>query len=340
MSTAIPNGTYIRILFDEPVSFFLQKISEQLQQNTGGSFYSQMDPRSGRGCHPFHIKLITSVEQTVLSCEQICDILRHIGDKYEAVHGSILPVCDVNMLGQVSLKVSCRDCIMIGRELHQLLPGSSDYLSRVEENLEVIIGLFTGSHIAAFEDWLNKELSVNSAVFPLFRGGLIEVNDENRSFTSGAIRLVGKPRARKSIVPLLESDTPPSTPSSSVGREKAADFIDNFAARNIINDLKEVETVQQTVAPSSQTSSQPSFSQSQTPFRSVSVGEQTIEQRLLTSTLTHCKKITEAGEVLATITPGVDYDVIAPVDCELLKRQCAKIFCMIDGLLKAVGPKV
>ena len=334
MLSRIPNNTFIRILFDDSANFFLKKISEQLQHNTGENFVSQLDPRAGLGCAPFHIKLISSVDQTDLTCEDVIEILRQTGEKFEAVHGNLLPVCTVNRLGWVSLKISCRDCVVIGRHLHQMLPGASDNCSRIEDNLAVNIGLFTGIHIAAFEEWLNKELLNNSAVFPFFRGCFIELSEECGGLTNGPIKLQGQP-ARKSLVRLLESDTPPPTPSVIRENEQQMDFLEAMerTTRNIVDDFKEDELDDHLNATETSTNSQIAR-----PLTSGS--EQTIQQRLLTSTLTHCKKITDLGLLIADVMSFPDFDLISPKDSEFLKKQCGKIFCMIDGLLKAVGPKV
>lgn len=325
----IPNGTFIRILFDNEASYFLQKISDEIQQSTEGSFISQLDVRAGIGCPPFHIKLISSVEMTSLDWDSVHELLERTGEVYEAVQGHILPICSVTRTGLVSLKISCRECVEMGRHLAKYLPGANDTVSTIEENLSVSIGTFNGKFKAAFEDWLNKELAENSPVFPFFKGEYIELCEDQNGFFLGSlrdcrpVRFMGKPRARKSIVPLIEVDTP--LPSPKVGTEGDRDIDGNSSGHDGSGDDDRAIHA--------------SASQEKESVGGLAL----IEQKLLASTLSNCKKLMQAHELfghVVVLENNPAYDIIVPVDADLWKKHCASIFRMVDGMLKQVGPKV
>lgn len=184
-------------------------MADQLATSSAeGTFFAQQDPRAGLGCRPFHIKVLTSIEKSGLSCEEVFEQVKNVGNNFGPVCGQVLPVCTVSPDGVVSLKLSCTDCTTIGRYLSRLLPGADDRCSKYDDNIQVSIGKFMLPQTASFfESWLNSELSGNETLFPLFKAEVIELSEEFNNFTHYPVQLVGHGR-RRSVVPLEESEGP------------------------------------------------------------------------------------------------------------------------------------
>lgn len=192
----LPKGAYARIRFDGAVSGFLSTLADQLQTNAEGVFFSQLDPHAGLGCCPFHMKLISPSEMGGLRYLTVLNLLKDIGLKFEGIQGQVLPVCIVNRSGLVSLKISCSDFLPISKHIADVLPGAIDWSMKQENELTVTIGIFMGTHISAFESWLNGELSSNSSVFPVFFCDTIELSEECHPVVNEQIKLAGKLRQR------------------------------------------------------------------------------------------------------------------------------------------------
>jgi hypothetical protein len=55
----------------------------------------------------------------------------------------------------------------------------------------VTIGSYHGPQLNSFEDWLNSQLSLNSSVFPIFKGEIIELSEEFNNFPHYPVKLIG-----------------------------------------------------------------------------------------------------------------------------------------------------
>jgi hypothetical protein len=297
----IPHGTAVRIRFGVAVEGFLRKLAEQLQTNAEGVFFSQQNPKAGLGCCPFHLKLITSLDLSGQSCLTVQNILKEVGSNIDnVVQGLVLPVCTVDSMGLVSLKISSSDCLVVGKSLSQRLPGTNNWSSSHEDNLVVSIGSFRGPHTTAFESWLNAELKSNSAVFPHFIADILELSEEC-SFIQDPVRLSGIKLEQSKInnkfnssingdAPIVE-DLSPLQKDGKISIEQrlltsAASLILKIGGAGIIK----MDPTSSSAANSPQ------------------------------------KKITK-------------YSII-PSEINKWQDQCSKIFTMLDGMLQAVGAKV
>jgi hypothetical protein len=310
----IPSGACVRIRLDKAVESFLSKLAEQLQSNAEGVFFAQQDPRAGLGCCPFHIKIISSVNLTGESCQTISSILHDVASTLESVQGHVLPVCTVDSVGLVSLKISSSDCLLIGKHLSHLLPGANSWSSRHESHLSVSIGSFQGPHTTAFENWLNGELTSNSSVFPIFYGDILELSEGGQNFIQKPAKLSGKelkeiePTHVQEIHTKVERNDIKSKTSLTSGTTEVVPFVSPISEK------------------------------------SASFG-----QRLLTSAATVIQKIEGSGTIKmesnplsakSSTTNNPLKNSIFPSDMVKWQDQCSKLFTMLDRMLQAVGHKV
>jgi hypothetical protein len=195
---------FIFLRFESKVELFLTNLANQIASNSSPDFYSQHDVRSGlKYYRPFHIKLLSNIK--VEHSKQLLKDLQNFGSNFSSVQGQILPLCNISSSGLVSLKISCADCLLINKYLSKL----NNDVSFHQDDIVVSIGVFIGSHQSAFQIWLNNELASNRSLFPIFKSDTIELSEEfnNLNIPYFPIKLIGKTH-RKSVVPLVESDSP------------------------------------------------------------------------------------------------------------------------------------
>ena len=196
----IPDDACVRVTFESAVSIFFGKLAEQLQTNAEGVFFIQQDPLARQGCRPFHIKLIASNSLAGISYKTISGIMRDVGLLCKDAKGHVLPVCVVDSKGLVSLKISSTDCVLIGKQISQLLFDTNGWCPDHEISLLVNIGTFHGPHRSAFEVWLNGELRSNSSAFPPFHAEFLELSKKCGNFLEEPVRLL-----RRSSSPEIRS---------------------------------------------------------------------------------------------------------------------------------------
>lgn len=182
---SIPPGTSLRVRFDVESEAFLTTLTNQIVESVG-VFQAQMS----YSVTPFHIKLVELPSTMIRSssnafysgndCSMVYSRVLDVANRFYSIQGQVIPQCYVNpATGEVSLRIKSADCMLIGRQLANALPGSNDWCCKTEENLLVSIGTFRASHKADFEVWLNKELSNNDkTMFPLFVSSTIEFSEE------------------------------------------------------------------------------------------------------------------------------------------------------------------
>ena len=234
-----PTASFIRVRFDASIDRFLSSLSDYLANSSAegndiiiiiiiiykslyiGTFFSQHDPRAGLGCRPYHIKVLSAVDESGQSCEQVFRVLKDVGIQFSSFQGKILPLCVVSNLGTVSLKVRCNDCINISKYLSSRLIGSQDISSSSSSSSSspnddcvlVTIGSYHGPQLNNFEVWLNSQLSLNSSVFPVFKGEIVEMSEEFNNYPHYPVKLVGSSSSSSSSI---ASSIASSTTSSSI----------------------------------------------------------------------------------------------------------------------------
>ena len=307
---------YARIRFEEEVEVFLTALAEQLQSNADGVFFATRSP--------YHIQLISATELQGISVQKTLEILKDLGNKYDKIQGNILPVCTVNRSGQVSLKISCSDFLVVAQHVAGLFPGANDWSVKQDDYLIVSIGTFQGPHISAFENWLNGELSTNSGVFPLFTCDIIEIAGEGGSTIGEQIKLCEKPRQRRSVVLLEETngenDRRKSTTNNDSPRAVTSGdttSIDNAAGSGTAGTGDDKANVNGDV---------PSKAIERVPD----------SQRLVTAVDPICKKI---GGGSGMITPSFMSYAVLPTEPARWQEQCQKLYEILNQLLRSIGAK-
>ena len=180
----VPPGVILRIRFDLDCDAFLTSLTTQIVSNV---HVFQSHERYGNSA--FHVKLVelasnmlsppNNAAYMALTCQQTFQRVVEVCARFNRIEGKVVPECIVNpATGEVCLHIKSTDCVMIGRQLSNALPGSNDWNCRLEENLLVSIGTFRGSHKSEFQDWLNNELSSNTDLFPSFHASSIEFSEE------------------------------------------------------------------------------------------------------------------------------------------------------------------
>jgi hypothetical protein len=308
--TIIPNGTFVCLRFEPTVEIFLQKLTEQLQTNAEDVFFAQQNPKSGIGSRPFHLKIIGPSRLHGKTCQTVSSILTDISSNFATVRGQVLPICTIDDQGLISLRIKSRDCSLVTRFLSTLLQEKNDTVNHENDTI-VTIGSFQGPHSAAFEIWLNNELTRNSSAFPHFQCQFIEVSEECGPLVKSPLRLVGQPA----------SDTTGRLPLKTSGLTEDYPTIGQSSNQSSHGDVAV-------------------FHQSKL----------SLEERLLTSVSTLTQKMRGTGIIRTErcksdpptngTLPTFLRCYIIPVETEKWQNQCLKVFIMLDGMLEAVGPKV
>lgn len=172
----VPHGCTIRTRFDRDTESFLRQLSMQIQTNVS-QFVAQENGDVSLGERkPFHITILEI--SPMLNVPYVLSTVNSIASRTARITGSVLPFCQVCDNGEVRIKVSCNDIVMLGHEFSSSLPGSNNWYSQTNESLFITIGVFHGIHRFDFETWLNKELSTNNELFPHFYSDYICFSDE------------------------------------------------------------------------------------------------------------------------------------------------------------------
>ena len=299
----IPQDAYIRLRFELYLENFFRTLAEQLQSNAENVFFAQHNPRSGLGSCPFHVKLLPPASLSEQSCSTVSNILQSVASKFASVRGQVLPVCTVDNEGLVSLRINSSGCRLINRFLTTLV-ADTDH-DRIEEDYFLVsIGRFQGPHTKAFEVWLNKELTKNSAVFPAFQCHYIEVSEECNTLIQGPLRLLAEPNSEP--------------------------LVSNHSSKNNDNSKETFKPVHSSDGYSSRAGSDKKITLENRLLTSV-------------NSLTHkigglgTIWVDQIGsESVSTLLRCC----VVPNEMKKWQEQCLKVFIMLDGMLQAVGPKV
>lgn len=118
--------------------------------------------------------------------------------------------------------------------------GSQDLLvpSQTDDIFLITIGSYNGPQLSSFEEWLNSQLSLNSSVFPIFRGEIIELSEEFNNFPHYPVKL-GASTLRGSLD--FESYSSGNKLDSSIGEITLDSLkIDDYNVERLLMTLKRI----------------------------------------------------------------------------------------------------